>query len=216
MKRAETNESLLVDSNFEQEAGDKRNLSYPSNYVLAISKIPIFKKYVDWAGSVGRISQDVPFNRFIVYTFLYLIFLAVIMWKILDPSLNHFPLSDIESRKWKLVHSILTLYLTSFTLEGINYLMVHKEIMKAFKGFWRLFDFTTYFVLAISMICHWIFYFTEIKNNCMGDDTSGKDAAISTLAPTLIKHSESLCQMEETLNQVCVLTFAIGNVFFTF
>ena len=208
IKRAEANESMLVESNLEREAGDKVKLSYPNSYVLAISKIPVFKKYVDWAGSVGRISQDVPFNRFIVYTFWHLIFLTVIMWKVLDPTLNHFPLSDIERRNWKLVHSILTLYLTCFTLEGINYLMVYKDTMKAFKGFWRLFDFLTHFVLTISIICHWIFYFTEMENDCMSDVTTS-----STLVSSITKDSESLCQKEEILSQVCVLTFAIGKVF---
>ena len=205
-------ESPHVESNDDKYVCDRSKLTYPNSYAYEISRIPIFKKFGDWAGSIGIISQDVPFNRFVVYTFYYLIFLGIIMWKLLDPSLNHLPLNDKENENWKIAHSILALYLASFILEDLNYLLVHKQIVKAFKNFWRLFDCITHAILTISIICHWTLYINHNTTEYVSSGIYRKEMSSAEENSQALEDSDASDENEEMLHQTSVLSFAIGNV----
>ena len=212
VKKIIAKESPHVESNDDKYVCDRSKLTYPNSYAYEISRIPIFKKFGDWAGSIGIISQDVPFNRFVVYTFYYLIFLGMIIWKLLDPSLNHLPLTDKEIENWKLVHSILTLYLASFILEDLNYLLVHKQIVKAFKSFWRLFDCITHVILTISIVCHWTLYLNYnkidyVSSGIYRNEMLNPEEKLKTIEDSDVSHEN-----EDMLHQTSVLSFAIGNM----
>ena len=103
VKKIIAKESPHVESNDDKYVCDRSKLTYPNSYAYEISRIPIFKKFGDWAGSVGIISQDVPFNRFVVYTFYYLIFLGMIIWKLLGILLLmifHWTMKKLEIGNW--------------------------------------------------------------------------------------------------------------------
>ena len=211
VKKIIAKESPHVESNDDKYVCDRSKLTYPNSYAYEISRIPIFKKFGDWAGSVGIVSQDVPFNRFVVYTFYYLIFLGMIIWKLLDPSLNHLPLNDEEIGNWKLVHSVLTLYLASFILEDLNLLLVHKQIVKAFKNFWRLFDCITHVILTISIICHWTLYLHYNTTDYVSSGIYRKEMLSNEEKSKAKEDSDASHDNEEILQQTSVLSFAIGN-----
>ena len=216
LKRVKEKESLLIESNIDQEYSDATKLTYPNNYIHSIYQIPHVKKYADWAGSIGFMSQDVPFNRFILYTFYYLVFLAMILWKILDPSINHLPINGVDDTNWKLVHCILALYLKSFILEELTCLMVHKQIIKAFKSFWRLFDMVTHVILTISIICHWTLYFKYNQHPCVTNSINVTETLSSESRSKTMTELELFYEIEDNLNQICVITFAIGKIWRNF
>ena len=212
LKGMSEKESLITESYPHRESvrTAKNEDKYSDSYLYVLSRV--FRKYAEWANNVGKISQDIPFNRFILYTFFYLIFLAIIILKIFDPSLSHIPLGENERRYWKSVHLLLTTYLISFILSDFGYALFNKRALSAFKHFWRLSDLITHLFLTISIICNWVMYNMEIINNC--SNTIDHQEGLPKNSSFLSNDSESklvLCQKEDVMNQISVVTFAIGK-----
>jgi len=212
LKAMSEKESLVTESYPHRQSVDTENEEdkYTDSYLYVLSRV--FRKYGEWANNVGEISQDIPFNRFVLYTFFYLIFLAIIILKIFDTSLSYIPIAENERGHWKLMHLLLTTYLISFILSDLAYGMIYSRGLSVFKHFWRLTDLITHLLLAISIICNWVLYRMEIINNC--SSTIDHQEGLPKNSSFISNDSNSklvLCQKEDLLDQISVVTFAIGK-----
>lgn len=178
------------------------------------------RKYGEWANQFGEISQDIPFNRFIVYTLYYILFISLLARIILDPCLSRLPVGECNCVYWNLNHSTFTIFVISLILSDVQGLLTNRSIMKVFKQFWRLFDIVTHFLLGLSVICNWILYFIAIENDCWNQnedhpfqetyrnksvyDDVGIGIGNETVASSI--------GMEEIFHQAYMITFATGNI----
>ena len=173
-----------------------------------------FRKYGEWVHGFGEISQDIPFNRFILYTFFYIIFLVMLIRIILDPSLNHIPIDEEDRCFWKIFHSVFSLYVLSFLYSDSINVIMNKRAIKAFSHFWRLFDLCTHCLLTISITCNWILYLMEESNDCLNRDyeeTLPKKTWEDGETKNVAKYETNPCLKEDTLNQIHMITFAMGR-----
>ena len=172
-------------------------------------------RYAEWAEGVEGISQDIPLNRFILYTLSYVIFSGIIILIIVNPSLNHIPSGESELSKWKTAHGWLTAYAISFLVFGdLNYLIMFKK--KAFSRFWRVYDILFHCLLTLAITCNWILYSMERKNNCSSEHEPSLPIKNATMfdgsgAPQNDFTLERACKKEEILNQIQSVTFALGK-----
>ena len=179
-----------------------------------------FRKYGEWANRFGEISQDIPFNRFIVYTLYYIGFIALLARIILDPCLSRLPVGECNCVYWNLNHSTFTIFVISLILSDVQGLLVNRSVIKVFKQFWRLFDIVTHFLLGISVICNWILYFIAIENECWKQNedhplqekyrnNSVTDDVGNVIGDETVASSIG---MEDIFHQAYMITFAMGNV----
>ena len=100
------------------------------------------------ANSLGKLNQDVPLNRFIAFSWSYMVFLVLLVWSLLTNKVkctesgHSFFLIDIKS-------VTLLLYMISFVLQDIHTLITCK--IKVFRSFWRVYDLVWHLLLGLSL-----------------------------------------------------------------
>lgn len=178
------------------------------------------RKYGEWANRFGEISQDIPFNRFIVYTLYYIMFISLLARIILDPCLSRLPVGECNCVYWNLNHSTFTIFVISLILSDVQGLLTNRSVIKVFKQFWRLFDIVTHFLLSISVACNWILYFIAIENDCLKHNESyplqqqyrNKSVYDDVGIGIGNKTAASSIGMEGIFYQAYMITFAMGNI----
>ena len=181
--------------------------------------LPLIDMYSEWANGVGRISQDVPLNRFINFIFYYALFLSLLVFNIINPFLNDLPKGHEYHRSQIASQLVLFVYLLP-ALPG----EVYRHYWGLYIGRKRMFPKSFFFwmlmilrdiLLTTSVICNVILYSVKDTYTC-------RETNISNLSTTTWSFqnetkfgsdtSEKSSELEEVLRKMSVVTFAIGNL----
>ena len=169
--------------------------------------------YAEWANGIGKISQDVPINRFINFTFSYAMFVALIILTIADPSLQHFPDKEKPNMRWVATRALLLAYILSFFYLDVFIIVFFRK--KVFARYWRIFDLTFHVLLGTSVVSNWFLYATEEETKCLATgNTTSPTSTSSFYHSPLLANEATVTTLCHSLVQLSNVTFALGNATF--
>ena len=161
--------------------------------------------YANWSMRL-EISQDVPFNRFIQYTFSYFIFLALLILLIINQA------SEREYDKivhWSIYHSMIFLWIGSMLVADL--FIFARLRMNAFSNFWRVYDLLFHILLLSYLDADLIL--CAIDNNYFGAASQhhpGKNESQSNIAHDLAIGFES--KERQAISAISNIMFALGKL----
>jgi hypothetical protein len=165
-----------------------------------------FILYGEWANKI-KISQDVPFNRFLAYTMSYIIYLTLLILILI------FPWGSGATTYASII--LFTLYVSQWISYDISLILTFKG--KMFTRFWRVCSLLCHVFLVLSMIAikglgYMLPSCIAYKNSTMG--TSEESLVFQANEP---KGNETApftpCVLAETMNKTFIVTLVLGIYF---
>ena len=181
----------------------------PSDSPQSPEKHCFFGRYLDmyanWAIRQGTINQDIPFNRFVQYTFSYMLFLIFIILLII----NHATRSDKEPFAiWSIYHTMVLLWTCSMFFSDL--FTFARLRINAFSNFWRVYDLIFHtclllYLVATAALC-------VLGNSCFITTTQqlNKNEPQSNLTDNLAIDFSS--KRHQTISTISHVMFALGKL----
>ena len=167
--------------------------------------------YGKWADGVGKVNMDIPFNRFLAFSFSYLVFLGLVIGLILEPILeNHNPNVTSHTRfEWTKYHSFILLYILSML--QFDFVNFYKVRHNHFSNFWRTYDLIFHLLFGVYLILHTSLIVMVSFETCIEpEDHTSK--APSNNSPV---ENVNDCHRFRIVRSLSGVAFAIGNNTYT-
>ena len=175
--------------------------------------VPIIDMYSEWANRLGKISQDVPLNRFINFIFYEALFLSLLILNMTNPFLN----IPAEREEYQGRHIVEQVMVFLYLLPGLLYMLIAYCLLgkRIFKKFFWILALVKFIFLTTSIICNFILYTQEDLYLCFKNHITNSSSAVGVSSwenniDNLTVQGAN-CEFEEILFKTSFVTFAIGN-----
>ena len=163
-----------------------------------------FMLYGAWANKI-KISQDVPFNRFLTYTISYIIYLILLVLILI------FPDSEITTSAYI---TLFGFYFSPWIVYDISMILIFKR--KMFTRFWRVCSLLCHVFLVLSMIATKVF--AKLVPSCSPHINETLDTSEENLAFQANQSKENdtepptTCVIALTMAKTMAVTLVLGII----
>ena len=171
-----------------------------------------------WFRKASSYYLGVPFNRFLLYSISYGIFVCIVITLSAQYILRHNSNYHTKYRhliQWSVCHTLLSTFVLSMLLSDILSTIVIKK--KPFTGFWRIFDLALHICWGLYLILYFTLSILSQSKNCMLDDehelAQNTDSTLSHGTNSTLEADSIVypCKALELPNSICEVIFAIGR-----
>jgi hypothetical protein len=179
------------------------------------------KKFGIWFKKASSFYLGVPFNRFLLNSISYGIFVCIVITLSAQYILRQNSNYHTKHRhliQWSTCHTLLSTFVSSMLLSDILSSIVIKK--KPFSGFWRIYDLILHIFLGFYLILYLTLSILSQRKHCNLEDE--KELAQNTNSELSQGTNSTLeadsmvypCKALELPNSICEVMFAIGMKIF--